>query len=469
MSDSYLQLPPFDENVEQVVLGSIFLEPNLMNEIENTVKPQTFHIELHQDIYKAMLYLHYQNDVVNYNKVMDRMKYSYKKNKVNKQVDVDYIFSISDSVPSVANFEHYSNDLIDLAHKRDLWMVSKWVIDNDIKGVSSANLVKMLSTAMENVSVTSNVDLVSTKSYTSEWLEDFKKPISHDKLSFGFKLLDDFIMLEKTNLGIIGARPGVGKSAYALNLAKNFCLQSKNVLFITLEMSAKEVMNRLVANISGVDHDSIQRKLPLTESQEKSIEEAANKVNQFNLTLYDKGSLTADHLYNLAKKLHKQGKLDILIIDYLQLMDGGKRSNGSDVQDISYITRKLKQLAQEIYIPIIALSQLSRAGAQASGKFREPQLSDLRSSGSIEQDANFVLMLHDTDEEQKYQDHKFLKLYIRKNRSGGTGVINLQYYGDNVHFEERVYNTDTNQWEKVEQKIWKDEVIQDDELSDLPF
>jgi len=172
MSDSYLQLPPFDENVEQVVLGSIFLEPNLMNEIENTVKPQTFHIELHQDIYKAMLYLHYQNDVVNYNKVMDRMKYSYKKNKVNKQVDVDYIFSISDSVPSVANFEHYS-------HKRDLWMVSKWVIDNDIKGVSSANLVKMLSTAMENVSVTSNVDLVSTKSYTSEWLEDILKNLSH--------------------------------------------------------------------------------------------------------------------------------------------------------------------------------------------------------------------------------------------------------------------------------------------------
>jgi replicative DNA helicase len=150
-------------------------------------------------------------------------------------------------------------------------------------------------------------------------------------------------------------------------------------------------------------------------------------------------------------------------------MDGGKRSNGSDVQDISYITRKLKQLAQEIYIPIIALSQLSRAGAQASGKFREPQLSDLRSSGSIEQDANFVLMLHDMDEEQKYQDHKFLKLYIRKNRSGSLGTINLQYYGDNVHFEERIYNTETNQFDKVEQKIWKDEVIQDDELSNLPF
>lgn len=235
-------------------------------------------------------------------------------------------------------------------------------------------------------------------------------------------------------------------------------------------MSAKEVMNRLVANISGVDHDSIQRKLPLTEEQMKSIENATQKVNDFNLTLYDKGSLTADHLYNLAKKLHKQDKLDILIIDYLQLMDGGKRSNGNDVQDISYITRKLKQLAQEIYIPVIALSQLSRAGSQASGKFREPQLSDLRSSGSIEQDANFVLMLHDTDEEQKFPDSKYLKLYIRKNRSGSLGTINLQYYGDNVHFEERLYNVDTGQWDKVEQKIWEDEVTNDEDVDfDLPF
>lgn len=466
---SFLDLTPYDINVEQTVLGSIMLDPNLMKEIENTVKPQTFFVESHQDIYKAMAYLHYQNEVINYNKVMDRMKYTYKKEKKEKEVDVDYIFSLADSIPSTANFEHYTNDLIDLAHKRDLWTVSKWMVENDLKGVSSANLVKMLSTAMENVSVTSNVDLVSTKAYSSEWLEDFKKPISHDKLSFGFKILDDFIMLEKTNLGIIGARPGVGKSAYALNLAKNFCLQNKKVLFITLEMSAKEVMNRLVANISGVDHDSIQRKLPLTEEQHKSIENAANKVNDFNLTLYDKGSLTADHLYNLAKKLHKQGKLDVLIIDYLQLMDGGKRSNGSDVQDISYITRKLKQLAQEVYIPIIALSQLSRAGVQTSGKFREPQLSDLRSSGSIEQDANFVLMLHDTDEEQKFKDSKFLKLYVRKNRSGSLGTINLQYYGDNVHFEEKTYNEATGQWEKVEQKIWEDEVIQEEEPFDLPF
>lgn len=460
---------PFNLETERVILGSIFIEPDLIKDIESMIKPQTFFLEIHKDLFKAMLYLHYQNSIIEYSTVIDRLEYTYKKEKMDKKADVEYILSLSDSVPSTKNFHTTADILLDIAHKRDLYEVSKFIVENDIKGISSQNLVKTLNQAIENVSITSNVDLVTTKGYASEWLEEFNKPIKHDKLSFGFKLLDDLILLEKTNLGIIGARPGVGKSAYALNLAKNFCLQDQNVLFVSLEMSSKEVMNRLIANMSGVDHDSIQRKLPLEQHQHDAIKKATETVEGFKLSIYDRGSLTADHLYNLSKKLNRQGKVDILIVDYLQLMDGGKRSSGSDVQDISYITRKLKQLAQELYIPVIALSQLSRAGVQASGKMREPMLSDLRQSGSIEQDANFVLMLHSEDVDDKFPERKFITLFVRKNRSGSMGKIKLQYYGDNVHFEEMEWNNETSSYDKVIQRNWEDEVnivINDD---DLPF
>jgi replicative DNA helicase len=460
---------PFNIQTEQAVLGSLFLDPHLISEIENTIKVTAFHEDVHKDIYKAILYLHYQNQIIDYSTVIDRLKYSYKKEKKNEKVPVDYILQLSDSIPSTKNFHNHAEMLNDLAHKRDLYEVAKYIVETDIKGVSSGNLIAVLNQAIENVNITSNIDLVATKTYANEWLEDFRKPIAHnDNLSFGYKLLDDLIMLENTNLGIIGARPSVGKSAYALNLAKNFCLQDRNVLFVSLEMSSKEVLNRLIANISGVKHDEIQRKLPLTKAQELAIEQAAEKVKNFNLTIYDKGSMTVDHLYNLAKKMNRQGKLDVLLLDYLQLMDGGKRSTGNDVSDISYISRKLKQLAQEIYIPVIALSQLSRAGVQASGQVREPQLSDLRQSGSIEQDANFVLMLHSEDVDDKFPEKKFITMFIRKNRSGALGNIKMQYYGDTVHFEEMQWDNDRKTFQKVIQKNWADEVINDIN-DDLPF
>jgi replicative DNA helicase len=133
---------------------------------------------------------------------------------------------------------------------------------------------------------------------------------------------------------------------------------------------------------------------------------------------------------------------------------------------MSYISRKLKQLAQEIYIPVIALSQLSRAGVQASGQVREPHLSDLRQSGSIEQDANFVLMLHSEDLDDKFPERKFITMFVRKNRSGSLGQVKMQYYGDNVHFEEMEWNKEKGSFDKVIQRNWEEELGLND---DLPF
>ena len=238
------------------------------------------------------------------------------------------------------------------------------------------------------------------------------------------------------------------------------------MLFVSLEMSAKEVMNRLVANMSGVEHDKIQKKLPLTEYERSSIEKAIEKTRNFNIYIYDKGSLTVNHLFNLGKKMAKEGKVDLIILDYLQLMDSGKQSQ-NDNSDVSYISRKLKQLAQEIHVPVIALSQMNRASIDGrTGKPREPQLVDLRSSGSIEQDANWVLMLHTEDQDGNY-DRKFIKLFIRKNRSGAMGTIHMTFIGDTVHFEETEWDESSKKFIPVHQPLLEKEIeILDD---DLPF
>ena len=452
---------PYNKEVEQSVLAALLMDDKLIGDIIQTVSSNDFYVESHKDIYKAMAYLHHNNQVIDYTNVMDRLAFN------NVKYDTDYVFALLDSHVSAANFPHKVEILLDLSHKRALYEMSEFILTKDIKGVTVDNLVKMYNSVVDGMNITSNIELVEYKTYAEEWYEEFKKPKVLSTIKFGYTLMDEFVMLENSDLGIIGARPSVGKSAYALNLAKNVCLQRKNVLFVSLEMSASQVMNRLVANMAGVEHNKIHRKEPLTDDETFRMNKALEKIKTFNLNVYDKGSLTVDHLYNLVKKLKKQKKIDFLILDYMQLLNSGKNNN-SDNSDISYISRRLKQLAMDVNVPIIALSQLSRASVDTrTGKIREPQLSDLRQSGSLEQDANFVLMLHTEDTENKFEDRKFIKLFIRKNRSGSMGTINMTYYGNTVHFEESRFNVETQKYEPVKQEVWDAEFNEND--IDLPF
>lgn len=453
---------PFNKDIEQAVLAALLMDEKLIGDVIQRISSNDFFISEHKDIYKAIAYLHHNNQIIDFTNVMDRLDY----NEV--KYDTDYVFGLLDSHVSSVNFPHKVDILLDLSHKRQLYDVSEYILTKDIKGVTVENLVKMYSSVVDGMRITSNIELIEYKDFVDEWFEEFKKPKVLSNFKFGFKMLDELVMLEPTEMGIIGARPSVGKSAYALNLAKNACLQGKKVLFVSLEMSASQIMNRLVANMASVEHDKIHRKKSLTSDEEYRIEKAMNKIKTFNLNVYDRGSLTVDHLYNLVKKLTKEGKVDLLVLDYMQLLNSGKNSN-SENGDISYISRRLKQLAMDVKIPVIALSQLSRASVEArTGKIREPQLSDLRQSGSLEQDAAFVLMLHTEDTENKFEDRKFLKLFIRKNRSGSLGTINMTYYGDTVHFEEARFNQETGKYEAVEQDVWDKEFSKVDD-EELPF
>jgi len=460
-----LKQPPHNIEVEQEVLSHILTDGNLMKHVIDELQPSDFYDERHKAIFKACAYLHYNHNKINYQNVYDRLEYY----ELGGKENLEYLMSLTEKKDDNEQFVDKVTRLKELAEKRGLYELGIFLTTKDIKGVTHENLVSRIEDVIDSIRITSNLEITKTKNYSDEWLKDFNQGRG-DSLMFGFRLLDDIIMFEPSNLGILGARPSVGKSAYALNLVKNFSLQGKNVLFVSLEMSEKEVLNRLVANLSRVPHRKIQRKEDLSDTDKQKVEAAVEKIKELDIYIYDRGDMNCYHLLNLAKKLKRQKECDVVVVDYLQLMESGKK-NLSAVQDVTYISRKLKQLAQDLDIPVLALSQLSRRSVSQGDKPKPPQLHDLRESGAIEQDANFVLMLHAEDEEGKFEKEKFLKMFVRKNRNGRLGKIDMTYYGDYVHFDEKTFNTKTNEWEPVVQEDL--EVIRDQKefLSDedLPF
>ena len=444
------------------MLGSILVDENLIKDITDEVDPKHFYHERNKTVYKAMSYLHLNQQSINYSNVIDRCAY------LNSEDDKmsDYIFELADAVASTVNFRSYVDKLIDLHQKRELYTLGRYFTSEDISGVATEDLMHQIESTVSNINVVSNLEVDNLKTYAEEWYKNFQSKEKPKSILFGFKELDNKVMFESGNLGIIGARPGVGKSALSLNYALNFARQGKSVIFVTLEMSKKEVMDRLTALLSKVEHEKIKRKMDLEKHEEEKIKQAIEYIEGLDFFVYDRGGMTPDHLTNMAKKIKKKSGVDAVIVDYLQLMDSGKR-NLSGVQEVTYISRKLKQLAQELDIQVLALSQLSRKSVGQDGKPREPQLSDLRESGSIEQDANFVMMMHSEDKEDSFNKHKYVKLFIRKNRSGTLGTVNYTYYGDYFEYEEKRYNTDTNEYEVVEQldlDKFDDIKVDDDEL-----
>ena len=256
---------------------------------------------------------------------------------------------------------------------------------------------------------------------------------------------------------LIGARPSVGKSAFATNLVKNFCLQGKHPLFVSLEMNKKEFLNRLVSNMAHIEARKLKRKEHKTSDEWAKIMKVKEQIKKFKFNFYDKGGMKIEQLVGLCRYLKQKGELDILIIDYLQLLESNQYKNQKQNQ-VAYISQKLKQLAMELEIPVIALSQLSRGVITEGGKVREPVLSDLRDSGSLEQDANVVIMLHTEDIDQKYgnENSRFgrtIQLFVRKNRDGKLGKVYYEYFGDYVQFIEKQKDFNTGKWSKVEQDV----------------
>jgi replicative DNA helicase len=473
-----IQDAPCELELEQEILGSIILDDRLIREMVDTVPVPAFYQEEHRTIYTAMLYLYHNNLSIGYETLINRLK-------TKKETDdsvLEYIFDLRNVVMSTDEFDLKIEILMDTYHKRVLYNEALYIVTEPIKGVASQNLVNKIEKSIENMGITSNIEYERFEDYIDEWVkyQEDETPVQSHKL--GFRMLDDLVLLEDSNLMYIGARPSVGKSAFATNIVKNFCLQNKHPLFVSLEMNKREFMNRLVANMAHVPARKLKRKEAKTSAEWASIMKAKNAISKFKFNFFDKGGMSIEQLHGLARYLKKKGELDVIVIDYLQLLETAQYK-GQKQNQVSYISQKLKQIAMELDIPVIALAQLNRGVVTDGGNIREPVLSDLRDSGSLEQDANIVIMLHTDDIDQKF-DSRFVKLFVRKNRDGRLGQVNYTYIGDYVEFVEKKFDTsdpmaDKNGYVIVQQEDFGYSLddketdnefgITDDEMSDLPF
>ncbi len=453
---------PHNIQLEQEVLGSVFLDEKLIKRLAEEVQIMDFYAEQHQHIYRAMLYLHHQNQPINYNTLGDRLKY---KEILGEKVTMDYLLGLSDTVASLANFTVWLNELVDLAQKRKIYNLYRKQLETGFRGVNIENVVKQIKSTLDDLSFTTNTETVGISEGIDEWFDNLEKPIPEkDRYYFGFRKLDEKVQLGRSKLAVIAARPGLGKSALALNVVKNLCFQKKKVLFITLEMSLKQVRERLVANLSGVPLQKItDRDVRLDEEEKERIYNAKEKIKKFDWHIYDKGAMTAEKVSNISRKMQREKGLDAVVVDYLQLMTADRKITNR-AQEVSQITRGMKVMAQELDIPVIALSQLNRDTAKENAA---PSLHHLRESGSIEQDANSVMMLHTEDVDGRYNDNKYVDLYIRKNREGEVGVVNFEFKGSTMEFTEKEHNPLTGGLEPVKQRDLEDEFS--DEDTDLPF
>lgn len=453
------KLPPHDIEAEEAVIASLMVDPDAMLAVVNILRPSDFFREKHGWIYDACLALWNRDEVINQITVAHELATRDQLDAVGGQA---FLAEIIRRLPTSIGVEFYARIVKRDATYRGLIQAAAAIMQMayeapaEIEFVFSRaeSLIQRLRTG-ESFS-----DFVHIRQVLDTFLEQDPAELERVQLTAirtGFADLDALLAgFKRSDLVIIGARPSVGKSSFALGIARNAAiLQKANVAFFSLEMSAEQLAIRLLSAEASVESTRL-RLGQNTELEERRVIDAAARLSEANIWFDDSPFLTVAELRSRARRLAGEaGGLDLIIIDYLQLMQGdGTGSRENRVQEISYISRTLKSLARELDVPIIALAQLSRAIENRPQ--RTPQLSDLRDSGSIEQDADIVIFLSREDlyltPEQWAQQHPDLpesayprgvvQVTVAKHRSGPTGTVELRFRDRYTRFEDWALKTD---------------------------
>ena len=424
------RLPPQNIEAEQSVLGSLLIDPDAIIKIGSFLQPEDFYREAHQLVYRAILRLHERRLPADFITVVDELERQ-------EQLDLvggsGYLTSLINMVPTSVHVEHYGHivertglmrrligaagQIAALAYEEREEMDE--VIDQAERilfDVSQRRISKALIPIREVI-----------ESYYShvEFLVEHRDETLG--VPTGFARLDHLLGgLQPSDLIIIAARPGVGKSSLATTIANNAALRNNAVVaMFTLEMSAEQVVQRMIASNTGID----SQRLRLGQIQDTEWEEftrVSGVLSEASIFIDDTPSPSPMEIRTKARRLAAEFDLDLIIIDYLQLMQSGDRRNENRVQEISYISRSLKSLARELNVPVIALSQLSRAVEARTDK--RPVLSDLRESGSIEQDADIVMFIYrDQPSDEDTDQSSIADIIVAKHRNGPTATVSLYF------------------------------------------
>lgn len=431
-----LKVPPHNLEAEQSVLGSLLVDKDGFLVIGDMLMPNDFYDESNAFIYEAMLDLYKHNrpiDVITIKEKLDNKK------QLEKIGGITYLTELVDIVPTSSNIYEYASIV------KNKWVLRRLIkAGNDIIADwydENQNINELLEKAEKSLfDVTQifiknklvHINEILTQRY-EEFAEIHANPdlIVNHRLQLGFRDLDYKLGgLKGGDMVIIAARPSMGKTAFSLNIAQNLGFKNKNVAIFSLEMSKEQLTDRMISSAIGIDSWKLA-KGELEDEEFAKIGEAMEKLSEANIYIDDSAWGSLIDLKSKARRLKMQAGLDIIVIDYLQLMTNWNSLNR--VQEVSEISRGIKSLARELDVPIIALSQLSRAVESRPDK--RPVLSDLRESGSIEQDADVVMMMYREEYYDEFSEKKGItEIFIRKNRNGPIGNIELMFKKENQKF-----------------------------------
>jgi replicative DNA helicase len=431
-----LKVPPQNIEAERSVLGALMLDKDAIIKVANLIRLGDFYKDSHNLIYEAMVELYEQREPIDVLSLSNRLE---EKKQLEKIGGSSYLTTLVNSVPSSSNITHYAKVVQKKSTLRKLIITASEIVELGYK--ESEDVEKILDEAEQKLFGVSQKyikqDFVPIKSILEAAFNRIDELHKGDHqlrgVPSGYPDLDNILAgFQKSDLVILAARPSIGKTTLALDLARQIAVQQKlPVGIFSLEMSSDQLIDRMLAAESGVDLWRLRTgRLKSGEGDDdfQRIGEAMGILSEAPIFIDDAGSANVMEMRTMARRLQSEHNVGLIIIDYLQLMEG--RGGGDNrVNEISEISRSLKQLARELNIPIIALSQLSRAVESRSPQI--PKLSDLRESGSIEQDADIVMFLYREDREKPDTPNKnIVEVHIAKHRNGPVGRISL-YFNEN--------------------------------------
>ncbi len=428
---------PHSREAEEAVVGAVFINPEVYYDVAQFLTADDFYIHRHKWIWDAYTSLHEQRIPIDLLTVSDELG---RRNQLNEIGGPAYLTSLVNQVPSSLNAESYGRIVEGHSVRRKMINAANQIasIAYDEK-TSVDDVMNEAEKAVFNVSERRlKHDLRPIKNVLSEYydrIDDLaKRPDDIVGVPTGFIDLDKLLTgLQPSDLLIIAGRPGQGKTGFMLSIAKNAGLiHKKHIAIFSLEMSNEQVVQRLISQETGIDSQRM-RTGKLQESEWPLFTHAVEVFSDTHIYLDDTPAITPLQLRTKCRRLHMEFGLDLIIIDYLQLMSGDTR-NDNRVQEVSYISRNLKVLARELNVPVLAAAQLSRAVEQRSDK--KPVLSDLRESGSLEQDADIVMFIYRPDQYEKDTvKQNVAEIIIAKHRNGPVGSVELVFRGAQAKFE----------------------------------
>lgn len=434
---------PYSVDAEQAVLGSMIIDPNCINEVAVQVRSEYFYIPQHREIYSAISSMYELSQSIDFISLLERLK---KDGVYDETGGKEYLTKLVQTVPSSANVMTYVGIIREQYYQRALMGAAQGIIKDINENTMDSG--RLLDSAEQRIfeirdgreisGLTHIKDVISAETY--DRLTKINDPETRDDyigIPSGIGALDKMITgLNKSDLIILGARPGMGKTSFALNIARNVAVNAgKTVCFFSLEMTRDQLAQRMLSSEAAIKSEKL-RTGDLEPEEWTRLTQAGENLSKAEIYFDETSNITVPEM---KAKLRRMKRVDLVVIDYLGLMHS-PRQNDNRVQEISEITRSLKIMAKELKIPIIACAQLSR-GTETKGKSHKPALSDLRDSGSIEQDADIVLFLYrdayydsEKNSDEDLSDESKAECIVAKNRHGETGVIQLHWDGQYTRF-----------------------------------